>query len=124
MSENKTYRLYCEALKSSSVNTDAVLRNIPCDRNAILSSVVICSRAGITADNTNFSKFQVKNGSDVLFERSFQTDSLAATTNEVLAPLKDSAVDSTTELVINYDATGNGLAIDLDCVLVFEYDRG
>ncbi len=124
MSENKTYRLYCEALKSSSVNTDAVLRNIPCDRNAILSSVIICSRAGITADNTNFSKFQVKNGSDVLFERSFQVDSLAATTNEALAPLKDSAVDSTTELVINYDATGNGLAIDLDCVLVFEYDRG
>ena len=124
MSENKTYRLYCEALKSSSVNTDAVLRNIQCDRNAILSSVVICSRAGITADNTNFSKFQVKNGSDVLFERSFQSDSLAATTNEVLTPLKDSAVDSTTELVINYDATNNGLAIDLDCVLVFEYDRG
>ena len=124
MSENKTYRLYCEALKSSSVNTDAVLRNIPCDRNAILSSVIICSRAGITADNSNFSKFQVKNGSDGLFERSFQVDSLAATTNEALAPLKDSAVDSTTELVINYDATGNGLAIDLDCVLVFEYDRG
>lgn len=124
MSDNKTYRLYCEALKSSSLNTDAVLRNIPCDRDALLKEVVICSRAGITADNTNFSKFQVKNGSDVLFERSFQTVSLAASTNEALAPLLDSSVSATTELAINYDATANGLAIDLDVVLIFELARG
>ena len=119
-----TYRLYCEALKSSSLNTDAVLRYIPCDRNAYLKEVVIVSRAGITAAAVNFSKFQVKNGSDVLFERSFETDSLAAGTNESLDPLLDSTVDSTTELAINYDATGNGLAIDLDVILVFELSRG
>lgn len=119
-----TYRLYCEAIKSSSLTADAVLRNIPCDRNAKLQSVVICSRGGITADNTNYSKFQVKNGSTVVVERSFQTDDLAATTNEVLLPVADATVDSTTELAINYDATGNGLALDLDVVLVFELARG
>lgn len=119
-----TYRLYCEAIKSSSLSADAVLRNIPCDRNAELVNVIICSRAGITADNTNFSKFQVKNGSSVLFERSFQTDSLAATTNESLSALADAGVTSSTELAINYDATGTGLALDLDVVLVFELRRG
>jgi hypothetical protein len=119
-----TYRLYCDAVKSSSLNTDAVLKYIPSDRNAYLKEVVIVSRAGITADNTNYSKFQVKNGSDILFERSFQTDDLAAATNESLDPLLDSTVSSTTELAINYDATGNGLAIDLDVILVFELSRG
>ena len=119
-----TYRLYCDAVKSSSLNTDAVLKYIPCDRNASLASVVIVSRAGITADPTNFSKFQVKNGSNVLFERSFDSGDLAAGTNEVLEALKDANVDSTTELAINYDATGNGLALDLDVLLVFELARG
>lgn len=121
---SNTYRLYCEAQKSSALGTDAVLRNIPCDRNAKLQSVVICSRAGITANATNFSKFQVKNGSTVVCERSFAADDLAATTNEVLQPIADATVDSTTELAINYDATGTGLAIDLDVVLVFELARG
>lgn len=119
-----TYRLYCEAVKSSSLGTDAVLRNIPCDRNAKLVEVVICSRAGITANGTNYSAFQVKNGSTVLFQRAFNVDSLAATTNEALAPIADSSVSSTTELAINYDATGTGLALDLDVVLVFELARG
>jgi len=119
-----TYRLYCDAINASSLNTDAILKYIPCDRNATLTEVVIVSRGGITAAGVNFSKFQVKNGSDVLFERSFETDSLAAGTNEALSPLKDSNVSSTTELAINYDATGNGLAIDLDVLLVFELARG
>ena len=119
-----TYRLYCEAVKSSSLGSSAVLRNIPCDRNARLVEVVICSRAGITANGTNYSTFQVKNGSTVLFQRAFNADDLAATTNEALTPLEDNFVDSTTELAINYDATGTGLALDLDVVLVFELARG
>jgi hypothetical protein len=119
-----TYRLYCEAVKSASLGSDAVLRYIPCDRNAYLSEVMIVSRAGITANATHYSKFQVKNGSTVLFERSFDADDLAAATNEALAPLADSNVSETTELAINYDATGNGLALDLDVVLVFELARG
>ena len=119
-----TYRIHFAGVKSASLNTDAVLKYIPCDRNATLTEVVIVSRGGITANAANFSKFQIKNGSNVLFERSFETDSLAAATNEVLLPLKDSNVSSTTELAINYDATGNGLAIDLDVLLVFELARG
>lgn len=124
MSDNKTYRLYCEAVKSSSLNSSVNLRAIPCDRNAKLAKVVICSRGGITANNTNYSKLQIKKGSDVLFERSFQTDDLAALTNEALLPLLDSTVSATDELLVHYSHNGTGLAIDLDCLLVFELARG
>ena len=53
-----TYRLYCDAINASSLNTDAILKYIPCDRNATLTEVVIVSRAGITAASVNFSKLQ------------------------------------------------------------------
>ena len=124
MSDNKTYRLYCEAVKSASLGSSVTLRNIPCDRNAKLASVVICSRAGITANSSNYSKLQIKKGSDVIFERSFETDSLAAVTNEALAPLLDSTVSASDELIVHYAHVGSGLAIDLDCLLVFELARG
>lgn len=117
------YRLKCEAVKAASLGSSSEYLDIPCDRDAVLESVVISSRTGITFNNTNYSKFQVKNGSDILFERSFQAVSLAAKTPEALAALKDSSVDSTSCLTLHYVHGGTGLAQDLDVVLVFRPSR-
>ena len=117
------YRLKCEAVKASSLNSSSEYLDIPCDRDASLDSVVISSRTGITHNNTNYSKFQIKNGSTVVYERSFQAVSLAAKTPEALAPLSDPSVDSTSCLTLHYVHAGTGLAQDLDVVLVFRPSR-
>lgn len=119
-----TNRLYCEAVKSSSLNTSAQIRRIPIDRNMKLEGVVICSRAGITADNTNYSKIQFKNGSTVIAERSFQSGDLAASTNEALDISGVPDLDSSEQIQVFYEATGTGLAIDLDCMLLLQPRRG
>ena len=120
------YRLKCEAVKSASLGSSSEYLDIPCDRDAVLENVIISSRTGITCTaSPNFSKFEVKKGSDILFQRSFQDTSpnLSAKTPEVLAPLKDSTVDSTTCLTLHYVHNGTGLAQDLDVVLVFRPSR-
>ena len=119
------YRLQGTAIKTSPLNSSSQYDLlIPCDRDAVLESVIICQRdTNITADNTNFSKFQVKNGSSVIFERSFQTVSLNKETPEALAPLADPTVDSTTCLTLHYVHNGTGLAQKLDLVFVFRPSR-
>ena len=119
-----TNRIYCEAAKSSSLNTSAQIRRIPIDRNMKLESVLICPRSNITADNTNYSKIQFKNGSTVIAERSFQTDDLAADTSEALAISGTPELSALEEIQVYYVAAGNGLAIDLDCLLVLSPARG
>lgn len=118
-----TYRISKEAVKSSSLTATTILGSVPCDRNAVLESVQISSRAGITADAVNFSTIKIKNGSDVLFQRAFSSDDLSALTPESLSPLKDSTVSSSTCLEIEYTGDGTGLAVDCDLVLVFRLAR-
>lgn len=118
------YRLQGTALKNSSLGSSSQYDlRIPCDRDATLDSVVISSRAGITHHNTNYSKFQVKNGSNVIYERSFQSVSLNAETPEALVPIGNPSVDSTTCLTLHYVHAGSGLAQDLDVVFVFRPSR-
>lgn len=117
-----TYRISKEAVKSSSLNSSVLLSSVACDRNAVLESVSISSRGGITANASHYSKFQVKLGSDVLCERSFETASLAALTSESLT-VTAGDVSATSALALHYVHNGNGLAIDLDVTLVFRAAR-
>ena len=119
-----TNRLLTNAAKSSSLNADSVLGYIPVDRNLRLVQAVIVAKSNITADNTNFSKFQIKNGSTVIIERSYASGDHAAGDREILNAIADGTVNKDDVLSIEYDATGNGLAFDLDVLLVFELARG
>lgn len=119
---SNTYRISKEAVKSSNLNASSILCSIPCDRDAELEKVVISSRAGITANNTHYSTLQVKNGSTVLASRAFNSGDLAALTPEPLT-VTSGDVSESTGLELRYVHNGNGLALDLDVVLVFRLSR-
>ncbi|QDP45838.1 MAG: hypothetical protein Unbinned5179contig1004_30 [Prokaryotic dsDNA virus sp.] len=116
------YRLHIPAVHLSSLTTTTVLASIPCDRLARLSKVMISSRTGITHNGTNYSQIAVKNGSEILASRLFNTVSLAALTNEELA-VTGGDVTSETCLKVEYDFSASGLAVDCDLILIFELAR-
>ena len=120
------YRLHVPAVKSAALTAQTTLATIPCDRNAVIEECVIASRTGITADNTNYSTVTALNGSKELFKRDFDSagdGGISALTKESLKIRADTTVDETTCLQIRYNYAGNGLAVDLDFVLVFRTSR-
>lgn len=117
------YRIHVNAVHKTNLTATTVLASVPCDRNAKLEKVIISSRTGITANGTNYSQIAVKNGSNTLAVRLFNSSDLAALTPESLAISGDASVTSSTCLNIEYDFSASGLAVDCDLILVFRTER-
>ena len=120
------YRVHTTAVKAASLNAVSTLSTVACDRDAVIESCNISSRAGITPHAANFSTVTILNGSKELFKRDFDSAGdagISALTNEVLTPLSDTTVTKSTCLNVRYNYAGSGLAVDLDIVLVFRPSR-